>query len=113
MEYSMEELRERKELTDAIMEPIEDMADDCKTMALREELGKLGRWGIVIWCDEDIEEELNQLDIPVTPEMVNHVRNYVKGEIEDRMTETGWQFINDAIHYIRESQTKGAKESAV
>jgi hypothetical protein len=80
-----------------------------KAMALREELEKLGRWGIVIWSDADIQEELEQLNIPVTSQMVTWVRNYVKGEIEDRMTETGWQFINDAIHNITESE---AKESA-
>ena len=87
-----------------IMKPIQDMTDDCKAMALREELEKLGRFGILSWCDQDIEEELKQLDIPVTPQLVRYVRNYVEGEMEDRMTETGWQFINEAIFNIRGSE---------
>jgi hypothetical protein len=75
-----------------------------KVQELRKELEKLGRFGIVCWCDADIEEELEQLNIPATPQLVTWVRNYVKGEIEDRMTETGWSFINEAIHNITESE---------
>jgi hypothetical protein len=49
-----------------------------KAMALREELETLGRFGILSWCDGDIEEELTQLNIPVTPELVKHIRELVQ-----------------------------------
>jgi|HubBroStandDraft_5_1064220.scaffolds.fasta_scaffold3425832_1 hypothetical protein len=52
-----------------------------------------------------------KLNIPVTPQMMKHVRNYVEGEIEDRMSEVGFDFINEAIFNIRESEAKAAKES--
>ena len=93
-------------LHNAIMKPMVDEQTNNKVQSLRRELEKLGRWGIVIWSDVDIEEELRQLGNPVTPQMVKYVRNYIEGEIEDRMTEVGWQFINEAICHIWESEAK-------
>jgi hypothetical protein len=69
MEPTMEELSNT--LHKAIMKSIKDMLEGSKVQVLlRADLEQIGCWGIVIWNDADIEEELKQLDIPVTPQLV-------------------------------------------
>jgi hypothetical protein len=72
-----------------------------KAQELREELAKVGRWGIVTWNDGDLEEALFEAGLPVTEKTVAGLRNMVD-DVEDRMTETGFEVIAEAIEDIRE-----------
>lgn len=54
-------------------------------------------WGIVRWCDEDVENALELGEIEPTKENVAKVRNMIERHITDFMIECGWEMIYDAI----------------
>ena len=58
-----------------------------------------GEWfGIVRWCNEDIEEALRQRGIPVTQHNVDEIRVRCEHHFfADAMIETGWNMIDSYI----------------
>jgi len=76
----------------------EEMISD-RVQKLREEIESLGRWGIVDWCNGDIAHALEDQEIDPTPEHIQKVWEHpFVGQIDDRMTETGWEVIHEAIY---------------
>jgi hypothetical protein len=76
-----------------------DEAITDQVQKLRSELEQLGRWGIVTWCDEDIATALEDAGADTSRENVKAVREHLQvGQIDDRMTEIGFQILAEAIH---------------
>jgi hypothetical protein len=75
----------------------EEMMSD-QVQAHRAAIEKLGRFGIVTWCDQDIVTALENAGADPTPENVKAVReNLFVQSIDDRMTEVGFDLIAEAI----------------
>lgn len=61
-------------------------------------------FGIVRWCEEDIEEALRQRGYNPTPEMVAVIRNCCNHHcFTDYMIEAGWNMID---RYISENEER-------
>jgi hypothetical protein len=76
-----------------------DTAIEDRVQELRSELENLGRWEIVTWCDEDIVTALQRSGANHTPENVKAVReHFYVDSIADRMTEVGFDLIEQAIY---------------
>jgi hypothetical protein len=73
----------------------EKHADDC--------------WGIVRWCDEDIELQLKEHGITPTPGIVDDIRTSSPvRHIQDSMIDDGWNVIDYAISdWVAEQEAKG------
>lgn len=54
-------------------------------------------WGIVRWCDEDIEARLQEDGIKATENNIGMIRTEVDDAICDYMCEAGWGVIDRAI----------------
>jgi hypothetical protein len=87
---------------DDVMQKQQVIEQAAKAQELRQELAKVGRWGIVTWNDGDLEGALFAAGLPVTKESVTGLRQMVEDDVEDRMTETGFEVIAEAIEDIRE-----------
>ena len=84
---------------DAMKPTAKEDAIDERVQELRSELEHLGRWEIVMWCDEDIVTALERCGANHTPENVKDVREHLYVDsIADRMTEVGFSLIEEAIH---------------
>jgi hypothetical protein len=92
--------------------------DECRERAQREEaisdqvqehraaIEKLGHFGIVSWCQQDILTALTNAGADPSPENINAVReHFFVEQIADRMTEVGFQILADAIHTLRLAKT--------
>jgi hypothetical protein len=78
-----------------------DEAITKRVQELRGELEQLGRWGIVTWCDEDIATALERAGAHVSPANLKAVReHFLVEQIDDRMTEVGFDLIEEAIGYL-------------
>ena len=67
----------------------------------RAAIEKLGRFGIVTWCTDDIVKALQSAGADPSPGNVKAVRQHFYVEqIDDRMTEVGFQILADAIHAL-------------
>lgn len=61
-------------------------------------------FGCVHWTEDDIENKLRELEIPITPAMIDDIKSsYAVRHIEDRMIERGWEAI---VEGIGEAQVK-------
>ena len=93
-------------------------SDECREKVQREEaicdlvqahraaMEKLGRFGIVSWCDQDILTALTEAGADPSPENIKAVReHFFVEEIADRMTEIGFQMLADAIHALGLAKT--------
>jgi len=57
---------------------------------------RMGHFGCVHWTDEDVESRFQELDVPITPRLLNEVKDRIR-HIDDGMTEVGWQVIESTI----------------
>lgn len=55
-----------------------------------------GHFGCIHWTDDDVESRFQELDVPITPELLDEVRDRIR-HIDDGMTEVGWEIIESAI----------------
>lgn len=72
------------------------------------------KWfGMVRWCDDDIAEKLQEMDIEPTPAHIAAVRSLCEDHhyFTDAMIETGWSVMEYLIDEARENgeivQSKG------
>lgn len=58
-----------------------------------------GEWfGLVRWCNDDIEAQLEECGVPVTDANVSAVRTKLeKHWFADHMIEAGWDFIENTV----------------
>lgn len=56
----------------------------------------MGHFGCIHWTDNDVESKFKELNIPITPELLNDVKDRIR-HIDDGMTEVGWEVIGSAI----------------
>jgi hypothetical protein len=47
-----------------------------------------GHFGCIHWTDDDVESKFQELSIPITPELLNEVKDRIR-HIDDGMTEVG------------------------
>jgi hypothetical protein len=93
-------------------------SDECRERAQREEaisdqvqehraaIEKLGRFGIVSWCEQDILTALTDAGAAPSPENIKAVReHFFVEQIGNRMTEIGFQILGDAIHELGLAKT--------
>jgi hypothetical protein len=58
----------------------------------------LGHFGCVHWTDEDLKARLEELNVPVTAEVLSKLKvSYSVRHIDDMMVERGWEVIEDSI----------------
>lgn len=83
----------RMELPESVVEKIQkDAVSEYKKQE------EAGWFGDVRWCDDDIRNELDLLDVDITDENVERVRNLCsKHWFTDRMIEAGWEALEDAV----------------
>jgi transcription elongation factor Elf1 len=81
---------------------ITNEATEERAMAHRASLEQAGRFGIVSWTNNDIITALENAGTDPTPENIEAVReHYCVRHIDERMTETGWAVIEEAISDLR------------
>jgi hypothetical protein len=93
---------EQGDIVNANKDDLTPMASDeaitKRVHELRAELENLGRWGIVTWCDDDIVEALENAGVDPSTANIKSVREHFYVEqIDDRMTEVGWEVLAEAI----------------
>jgi hypothetical protein len=55
-------------------------------------------FGCVHWTDEDLVARLKELKTKATPELLDSIKStYACRHVADRMIETGWEIIDEAI----------------
>jgi len=61
-------------------------------------------FGVVMWTDRDIGEELQQQDVPKTRENILAVRDsYHVRHIGDQMVDHGWSVLREAVAEFKRS----------
>jgi hypothetical protein len=55
-----------------------------------------GHFGCIHWTDDDVESRFQELDVPITPELLDELKDRIR-HIDDGMTELGWEVIESAI----------------
>lgn len=64
----------------------------------------MGHFGCVHWTDEDVESRFEELDVPITPKLLEGVKDRIR-HIDDGMTEVGWEAIESAILIAAEPES--------